>query len=274
MFMQKKRRNDAFSDLRTRLEEYADMKDSEDGWYTSGDAEQKRNFLSYYPFSALRRMHSFIFVKTAIILLVILLVFSLSLVKRPFSAAIMQNINYLATSDTDFLGLGREAMPVLQRLWAGTLEEGWTRAVTAPAAVEQPQAKIDGHPHFKMPIEGETVRGFGLFEDAAGNTLISYGLLLSAPGEVYVYASAGGVVREIGGDQQSGYTLILEHQGGMETCYAYLLEVLVEEQETVEQGQAVARTGGLKTAEGAVVLYFEIREHGRPLNPLPLLTTF
>lgn len=274
MFMPKKRRDAAFSDLRTRLEEYADMKDSEAGWYAGGDEGQKRNLLSYYPFSALRRMHSFIALKTTIILLVILLVFSLSLVNMPFSAAIMQNIDYLVTSDTDFRSLGREAMPVLQRLWAGTVEEEWSRAVTAPAAVEQPETKQNGRPRFKMPIEGEQVRGFGLFEDSAGNTQISYGLLLSAPGETDVYASAGGVVREIGGDQQSGYTLILEHPGGMETCYAYLQEVLVEEQETVEQGQAVARSGALKTAEGAVVLYFEIREHGRPLNPLPLLTTF
>ncbi|MEW5921500.1 MAG: M23 family metallopeptidase [Bacillota bacterium] len=272
MVNKKNKRSVAFSDLRARLEEYAGMKDRQTGWYATGEAEGKRVFLTFYPFSALRQMHDYLLLKLALVFMVIALVFVLSFIKIPFSKAVLANIYYMTTLETDLGNWGREAMPALRRLWTGSVEEG-LETVFAPG-VEEPQiVREEDTPGFGVPMEGRLKRGFGLYEDPSGGIRMSYGLLLGAPDETPIYAAAAGLVKKIGEDPHSGLTMVLEHQGGMATSYGYLKEVLVKEREVVSQGQVIARAG-IEPAEGGVVLYFEVRENGWPVDPLPLLVSF
>ncbi len=273
MVLKKKNQGIPFTDLRARLEEYAGMKEQQRDWYEPKEINGKRNLLTYYPFSALWQMHYYLFPKLALILLVILVVYALTFIKLPFTAAILQNINHLTTWETDFGNAGREVMPTLQRLWTGSVEDGLEAPVIAPVADLQTGDTEVPRLMFDVPLEGELVRNFGLFEDAYGDLKMSYGLLFSTPGESSVHAAAAGSVKEINRVPGGGFHLVLEHQGKIETCYNYLKEILVEERETVEQGQAIGYTG-VEQAEGEFVLYFEIRDDGRPVDPLPLLYSY
>jgi len=270
MVVKKKNRGVAFTDLRARLEEYAGMKNQEKDWYEARETAGKRNLFVYYPFSALWQMHCYFLQKLLLILLVILVVLALTYIKIPFAAAILQNINHLTTWETDFGNVGREVMPTLQRLWTGSVEDGLGEPVFAPAGDLRAGDREASHHLFSVPLEGEVVGNFGLFEDIYGDLKMSYGLLLSTPGESAVHAAAAGSVKEINRVPGGGFNLVLEHQGKIETCYRHLKEVLVEERETVEQGQAIGYTG-VEQAEDGFVLYFEIRDNGRPVDPLPLL---
>ena len=267
MVVKNKRRGVPFSDLRARLEEYAGMKNQEKDWFDPKEMEGKRNLFTYYPFSALWLMHRFLLLKLALVFLVITIVFALTFIKMPVAATILQSINHLATWETDFGNVSREVLPALQRLWTGSIEEGLEKPVLAPA---QPGDTETSSFPFTMPLEGELIRNFGPFEDARGNLNMSYGLLLSTPGEAFVYASAEGIVKEISRDPGRGFYLVLEHHGDMETHYNYLKEVVVEEREIVSQGQLIGQTG-FKEEKDGVVLYFEIRDRGRPIDPIPKL---
>ena len=150
------------------------------------------------------------------------------------------------------------------------MEEGWEKPVFAPADSDMPAAQTVNSLLLNMPLEGELVRGFGLYEEPPGDTKMSYGILLVSPDEPSVHAPAPGYIKEIG-EAPGGFVLVLEHRAGWETYYSHLEEVLVKEQDVVEQGQVIARAG-TEQAEGWASLYFELRENGRPLDPLPLLT--
>ena len=81
-------------------------------------------------------------------------------------------------------------------------------------------------------------------------------------------ASAAGQAKEIKEHPFYGLYLLLEHPG-METCYVRR-EVLVEEGEVVEQGQVVAEIK-LNPYQNRASFYFEIRDKGEPVDPLPLI---
>ncbi len=271
MVYKNKGRDVAFSDLRARLEEYAAGKDRQAGWYATGETEGKKEILDFYPFSALRQMHSYLLLKTGLVALLISFVFLLSLLKMPFALAVLSNINRLTTTEADFVGWGREVMPALRYLWMGSVEDG-LEAVFAPGTKGQRETEGEGAGEtggFVLPGEGRIIRGFGLYEEAAGETRMSYGLLLEVPPRSPVYAAAAGLVKRIEPDLYGGYIMVLAHGEEMETDYAYLQEVLVKVGERVEQGQAIARAGSAG-AQGGAILYFELREGGRPVDPVPL----
>ncbi len=270
MVIKKKNQGAMFTDLRARLEEYASMKGQQKDWYEPKEIEGKRNLLNYYPFSALLQMHCYVLPKLALILLVILVVFALTFIKMPFTAAILQNINHLTTWNTDFGNVGREVMPTLQRLWTGSVEDGLEKPVFAPAADLQTKDGEVPRLIFGVPLEGELIRNFGLIEDAHGDLKMSYGLLFSTSGESPVHAAAAGSVKEIKRTPEGGFQLVLEHQGMIETYYDYLKEILVQEGEPVDEGQAIGYTG-VEQVEGEFVLYFEIRDNGSPVDPMPLI---
>jgi len=90
-------------------------------------------------------------------------------------------------------------------------------------------------------------------------------------GDPTVVASRAGRVA-YSGSGMTGYgkTVILDHGDGISSLYAHNSRLLVREGESVKRGQAIARVGRTGNAT-AVHCHFEIREHGRPVDPLSYL---
>ncbi len=90
----------------------------------------------------------------------------------------------------------------------------------------------------------------------------------AAPGTA-VIAAADGRVR-YAGETLRGYgkTVIVDHEGGWATLYAHNAVLLVARGEPVRRGQTIARVGRTGKATGPHC-HFELRRHGRPLDPLP-----
>lgn len=265
----KEKHNNYFSDLRQRLEEYAGMKERQTGWYETREPEERRNLFDYYPFSALWHMHRFLLLKTVLVLFVITVVFGLNFLKIPFASAVLQNINYLTTVETNFVQVGQEALPTLQRLWTGSVEQELESPVFAPPAHREGEG-VEEPLNLSLPLQGEKVRGYGLIEDSSGKMKMLYGVLLGTHGERPVYAAAAGTVKEVKRVDRAGFNLTLLHGHGIETSYGYLQEVSVSEKDVVGQRDKIGYTG-TEELEGWTVLYFELRENGRPVDPIPLL---
>ena len=85
-----------------------------------------------------------------------------------------------------------------------------------------------------------------------------------------VRAAADGVVTARGSDSIFGNYLLLAHLEGFETYYAHLHEWQSEHGDSVRAGQTIATVGSTGRSS-APHLHYEIRRHGRSVNPATLL---
>ena len=85
-----------------------------------------------------------------------------------------------------------------------------------------------------------------------------------------VVASAGGKVVYAGtGIRGYGKLVIVKHSATWLSAYAHNREILVKEGQQVAKGQPIAEMGN--TDADQVMLHFEIRRHGTPVDPLKFL---
>ncbi|HLD16353.1 MAG TPA: peptidoglycan DD-metalloendopeptidase family protein [Coxiellaceae bacterium] len=111
------------------------------------------------------------------------------------------------------------------------------------------------------PAQGRLIEGFrpGL----TGNNGIN---IANQTGTSVVAAASGEVV--YAGSQVPGYgkLLILKHNPSLLSAYAYNEKLLVKEGSWVTSGQTIAKMG--HDNSGKSMLHFEIRNNGRPVDPL------
>ena len=96
------------------------------------------------------------------------------------------------------------------------------------------------------------------------------GILLSGRlGQDVRAASGGRVVYAGSGLRGYGNLVIIKHADSLLSAYAHNREMLVHDGQEVAAGQVIAHMG--EGAHQSAVLYFEIRQNGRPVDPLPFL---
>jgi murein DD-endopeptidase MepM/ murein hydrolase activator NlpD len=129
-----------------------------------------------------------------------------------------------------------------------------------------------GRQSLPLPIEGGTLRKqFGkVVHKSFGTTFFHRGLEILAPLGTPVKAVMAGVVEHDGWVKGLGNVVILHHGGGFYSLYAYLSKVLPKKSERVEKGAVIGAVGDSGTSD-APSLYFEIRENGKAVDPIPFL---
>jgi lipoprotein NlpD len=97
------------------------------------------------------------------------------------------------------------------------------------------------------------------------------GILLSGRlGQDVRAASAGRVVYAGSGLRGYGNLIIIKHADNLLSAYAHNREMLVHDGQDVALGQVIAHMG--EAIQQSPILYFEIRQNGRPIDPLPFLS--
>ena len=120
----------------------------------------------------------------------------------------------------------------------------------------------------RRPVWGEITSGYGwrihpIFQTPEFHT----GIDIAAPWGAPVEAPADGTVIYAGQMPANGVLLILNHGNGFSTTYSHLSSYAVRAGEHVHRGQRIARVGSTGWSTGPH-LFFEVREGGRPINPL------
>jgi murein DD-endopeptidase MepM/ murein hydrolase activator NlpD len=82
-----------------------------------------------------------------------------------------------------------------------------------------------------------------------------------------VRASTGGRVTHAGAAGDYGFAVYVDHGNGLETRYAHLSRVSVRAGDVVNAGQVVGESGSTGRSTGPH-LHFEVRQDGRPVDPL------
>ena len=98
----------------------------------------------------------------------------------------------------------------------------------------------------------------------------SQGIAISGKyGQPILAAAKGEVVYSGDGVRGYGNLVIIKHNRHYLSAYAYNQRNLVKVGEVVRRGSVIARMG--RNNAGQVLLYFEIRRDGRPINPVQFL---
>ncbi|MHB1951107.1 MAG: peptidoglycan DD-metalloendopeptidase family protein [Acidiferrobacteraceae bacterium] len=128
-----------------------------------------------------------------------------------------------------------------------------------PEALSASQAPV----RWTWPAAGPIVRGFSPVGGCKG---IDIGGRRGAPVRA---AARGKVVYAGSGLRGYGELIILKHNKNFLSAYAHNNRILVKEGEMVRRGQEIAEMGS--TGTDRVMLHFEIRLHGSPVDPLRYL---
>ncbi len=99
-----------------------------------------------------------------------------------------------------------------------------------------------------------------------GYTSFHPGIDLRAEIGTPVKAARDGITAETGTLELYGLFVILNHDGGYQSVYAHLDEILVQEGESVEAGDIIALSGNSGISTGPH-LHFEVRRNGKPADP-------
>lgn len=87
-----------------------------------------------------------------------------------------------------------------------------------------------------------------------------------------IIAAAKGTVIVSGWKTGYGYTVIIDHGGGIATLYGHASKLLVRVGDNVASGETIAKVGSTGWSTGPH-LHFEIRKNGEPVNPLKYVTS-
>jgi lipoprotein NlpD len=88
-------------------------------------------------------------------------------------------------------------------------------------------------------------------------------------GDPVLAAADGKVVYAGSGLRGYGNMVIIKHNNTFLTAYAHNQSILVKEDQSVKKGQKIAEMGS--SDSDRVKLHFEIRERGRPVDPMKYL---
>jgi septal ring factor EnvC (AmiA/AmiB activator) len=148
------------------------------------------------------------------------------------------------------------------------------QALTMPAgnvAVASPAVQAITPLRMPWPAPGEILQRFGQSRDKdSGDVVVSNGIVIGAARGAAVAAVFAGTVVHTGWLRGFGRVVLVDHQDGHHTLMAHLDRAVVQKGDRVTAGQTVGFVGDTDSTTGPK-LYFELREHGRPKDPLRYL---
>jgi len=120
---------------------------------------------------------------------------------------------------------------------------------------------------YPWPVKGRVVMDYGtIVNPKYGTKIFNPGIDIEAAPGSSVLAIDDGVVIFVGTVTGYGNTVIIDH-GGFFSVYSYLHKVNVTSGAKVKRGQIIGTVGTSDHYFGSR-LHFEIRDHGRAVNPL------
>jgi septal ring factor EnvC (AmiA/AmiB activator) len=123
----------------------------------------------------------------------------------------------------------------------------------------------------KMPVEGRIISTFGRYRNEEFNVVnFQSGIDIKAGKGTPIRAVREGRVLFSSWFKGYGNLLIVDHGESYYTLYAHADDVYKREGDPVRTGETIATVGDTGSLKGPM-LHFEIRHHGKPMDPLKWL---
>ena len=207
-------------------------------------------------------------------------------IKEPYSEEAVRNLNLAASAGP----APREAPAQLEANAAGVTaappDKASPREIAAPSPASAPTPPTATAPtassrasandagdgavsgdsdrlDWIWPAKGKIVAGFSETANLKGIDIAG------TAGEPVRASAAGRVVYAGNGLRGYGKLIIIKHNATYLSAYAHNREILVKEGQQVTRGQKIAEMGN--TDADQVKLHFEIRRHGKPMDPTKYL---
>jgi len=124
---------------------------------------------------------------------------------------------------------------------------------------------------FPLPVNGTLLRRFGLYRNPLyQTTTFSNGITIQASAESEVRSIARGTVIYSATLKGYGNLLVVDHGDMVYSLYGSCSAVRKKVGEQVAQNETIAGVGRLESDPGTG-LYFELRNNGKPVNPISWL---
>jgi murein DD-endopeptidase MepM/ murein hydrolase activator NlpD len=121
------------------------------------------------------------------------------------------------------------------------------------------------------PVNGRVTSPFGnRYHPILKTWKLHTGIDIGASSGTPVKAANSGIVISAGWMGSYGYTVIIDHGGGISTLYAHHSSLLVKSGDSVLRGDVIARVGSTGLSTGPH-LHFEVRVKGVPNDPMKWL---
>lgn len=157
---------------------------------------------------------------------------------------------------------GSPAMPPMYGSGANATSAPPVAVVPPPQASGGDMAAASGSLALAWPVRGPVLNSF----DDSKNKGINIG---GATGDPIKAAADGRVVYAGNGLRGYGNLIIIKHNATFLTAYAHNRALMVKEGDAVTKGQKIAEMGN--TDSDRVMLHFEVRREGKPVDPLKYL---
>jgi septal ring factor EnvC (AmiA/AmiB activator) len=127
------------------------------------------------------------------------------------------------------------------------------------------------HPKLRLPVNGKIVNQYGTYtNEKLGITRFRSGLYIIAEKGEPIKAVCPGRILYAKWFKGYGNMIIIDHGDNYYTVYAHADEIFKHKGDLVEQGEVVGTLGDTGSMVGPG-LYFEVRHHGKPINPIKWL---
>ena len=121
--------------------------------------------------------------------------------------------------------------------------------------------------YMSKPVVGKVISPFGWrVHPISKQEMMHEGIDIEATLGTNIRAAATGKVKTITENAQYGKMIIIENSQDVETVYGHLGEIIVSQGDTISQGQVIGKVGKTGMVSSAM-LYFEIREKGKAIDP-------
>ncbi|MEJ2731561.1 MAG: peptidoglycan DD-metalloendopeptidase family protein [Deltaproteobacteria bacterium] len=119
----------------------------------------------------------------------------------------------------------------------------------------------------KMPVKGKIISLFGKFKNTSYQVLnFRSGIEIQTERGEPIEAVYAGKILYADWFKGYGNMIIIDHGENYYTVYAHIEEAFKSTGDTVETGEVIATVGDSGSISGPK-LYFEVRHHGKPLDP-------
>lgn len=197
--------------------------------------------------------------RTVVAVLLFALVYGAHTSGTSLGRSVIDGLRYVMTVETDFAYLADQMANYAPKGMDVSVLKRIQSTMTKPA---------DPLMYMTKPVNGKVVSPFGWRTNPASKQeMLHEGIDIEAAVGAPVKSAAAGKVKMVIDSAQYGKTLIIEHSQDIDTIYGHLGEVLVNPEEVVSQGQVVARVGKSDQSVSPM-LYFEVREKGKAIDPL------